>query len=123
MVDGVYIIRLEPWKKNNYNYEHTYIPNHQKTVDGPSSVCFLTLFITFSPFFEIAAKVSSFFEREIVAGPGDFIGKRAGYLGGAMSYIRVLIGTSGMGITIAGVGILGFLFLFSRLNKQVFLFL
>ena len=78
---------------------------------------------TFSPFFSVVAKISPLFGGERTVGPGDSICQKMGLLQGAIDYLRVLMATTGMGITIAGVGILGMWYLLFQLNKQVFLFL
>ena len=78
---------------------------------------------TFKPVSSLVSKISQIFGPEKIERSGDFIGQRMGILPGAINYFKVLISKTGMGIIIGTISILGFCYLFSKMNKQYFLFL
>ena len=77
---------------------------------------------TFGPFYKVIRKASAAFGIEVAPDPGDFIGERLGVYEGFFDYLGVLTDSSGMGWFIAGVGILGLLFMTFRLNRTMVVF-
>ena len=72
---------------------------------------------TFSGFFLVKRKLAALFGGENIIRPGDFLGNRTGLFQGVIDYMHVLVNTTGMGVVIAGIGIIGVIYLVSGLTR------
>lgn len=78
---------------------------------------------TFSAFFLVKRELTAILGGEHVILHSDFLGDRTGLFQGLIDYLHVLVKTTGMGVIIAGIGMMGIIYLVSQLNRDIFLFL
>ena len=77
---------------------------------------------TFAPFLSAFRKLGGFFGADLAGRPSDFIVHQTDFTQGLASYFKVLVDPGGMGTTIAGLSIAGFLVLARKVTFKTILF-
>lgn len=83
---------------------------------------------SFSMLYKLADKVSGIFAGSSSGGgvaavdPSEFIKVRTSFIGGVIDYIKVLGESTGMGILIAALGLIGLIFFFTRREVRYYIF-